>query len=158
MRALLKEINESFGIDQANVSKWILQIDCEKSDITKLWNKINHFGSAAPDNTIPVAFKIVVLDGADNIPPSAQQILKKVLYDQEGKVKYIFICRDQTKLIGHILSRGLAYRTRSMVERDAVGMPSCPKLLHSFSVIVDCLISRKYWIQSRRNSRNFSSN
>jgi DNA polymerase III delta prime subunit len=69
-----------------------------------------------------MAFKIIVLDGADLIPPSAQQILKKVLHDQEGKVKYIFVCRDQSKLIGHILSRGLTYRTRSMNERDAVGL------------------------------------
>jgi DNA polymerase III delta prime subunit len=75
-----------------------------------------------------MAFKIIVLDGADLIPPSAQQILKKVIHDQEGKVKYIFICRDQTKLIGHILSRGLTYRTRSMSERDAVGLSILPRL------------------------------
>jgi DNA polymerase III delta prime subunit len=85
-----------------------------------MWNKINHFGNSAPDQTIPIAFKILVMDGADNIPPSAQQILKKVIVDQEGKVKYIFVCRNQNKLIGHILTRGMAYRTRLMIEKDAV--------------------------------------
>ncbi len=116
------------GYYRWKLSLWVVsdvrslsQIDCEKVDITKIWNKIGYFGSTPTDNTIPIAFKIIVLDGADLIPPSAQQILKKVLSDQEGKVKYIFICRDQTKLIGHILARGLAYRTRTMSERDAVG-------------------------------------
>ena len=85
-----------------------------------MWSKITHFGNAKTDQTIPVAFKILVLDGADQIPPSAQQILKKVIYDQEGKVKYILVCRNQNKLIAHILSRGMAHRARSMNERDAV--------------------------------------
>ena len=101
------------------------QIDCEKQDITKMWNKINTFGTSKPDHTVPSAFKILVLDGADSIAPSAQQILKKVIYDQEDRVKYILICRNITKLIGHITTRGSAYATRPMLERDAVGEWRC---------------------------------
>lgn len=95
-----------------------------------MWNKINHFGNSSTDQTIPVAYKILVMDGADYIPPSAQQILKKVIYDQEGKVKYIFVCRNHNKLIGHILTRGTSYRTNLMAEKDAV----C-KLWHPINIL-----------------------
>mmetsp|Transcript_20039 Transcript_20039/g.28786 ORF Transcript_20039/g.28786 Transcript_20039/m.28786 type:complete len:519 (+) Transcript_20039:89-1645(+) len=122
VRVLLREMYESAGIEEEKVGKWIWIVDCESMDISKHFNKFYAFGNANIDRSIPVAYKIIVLDGADNIPPSTQQILKKVIVEQENKVKYICICRDQNKLIAHILSRGMHYRTKLMNERDAVAL------------------------------------
>jgi DNA polymerase III delta prime subunit len=66
--------------------------------------------------------KIICLDNADAIPPSAQQILKKIIQDNETTIKFIFICKDKNKLIGHILGKGVVFTSKRMSERVAVSM------------------------------------
>lgn len=71
-------------------------------------------------DTSEIKIKIVCLDNADVIPPSAQQILKKVMQDHEISVKFVFICTDKNKLIAYILQKAQPWYTAAMSEKDAI--------------------------------------
>lgn len=97
----------------------LLQLDCEKLDVQKMWGRVSAFASGPASARVP--YKLVVLDGADNITPTSQQLFKKVYADTEKKTKYIFICRSLSKMTGHVVAKGPHYSTHLGVERDALG-------------------------------------
>lgn len=98
---------------------FLLQLDCEKVDVAKMWGRVSAFAQGTPSARVP--YKFVVLDNADNISSSQQQFFKKVFTDTERRTKYIFICRSLTKLTGHVLAKGPQYHTHLGEERDALG-------------------------------------
>ena len=86
----------------------------------KLWGQVSSFAKGTPSARVP--YKFVVLDSADLIPPSSQQLFKRVFAETEKKTKYIFICRSLSKMTGHVLAKGSHYTTHLAVERDALGI------------------------------------
>ena len=95
------------------------QVNCEHIDVQKMWGKVTAFAQGTPSSRVP--YKIVVLDGADRITSTSQQMFKKVFAETEKKTKYIFICRSLGKLTGHVLAKGAQYSTHLALQRDALG-------------------------------------
>ena len=88
-------------------------------DAQKLWGRVSAFASSPSSGRVP--YKFVVLDSADYITPTSQQLFKKVYAETEKKTKYIFICRSLSKLTGHVLAKGPHFTAHLAVEREALG-------------------------------------
>lgn len=84
-----------------------------------MWGPVNDFAKGSPSPRVP--YKIVVLDNADHITPSSQQVFKRLHSETEKRTKYIFIVRSLSKLTGHVLGKGPQYTTKLPVELDALG-------------------------------------
>jgi DNA polymerase III delta prime subunit len=86
--------------------------------VQKMWGPVADFAKGKPSVRVP--YKIVVLDSADHITPTSQQIFKRVLAETDKRTKYIFICRSLGKLTGHVLGKGPQHTTNLAVEIDAL--------------------------------------
>lgn len=74
----------------------------------------------ADDNVTNISYKLMLFDNAHLIPPSTQQVLKKIIQDNTSKLRFIFVCPDFNKLIGHITSKATMLRTQRIQQRDAL--------------------------------------
>ena len=84
-----------------------------------MWGKVNDYAKGTPSVRVP--YKFVVIDGADHITPTQQQVFKKLFKETEKNTKYIIICRSLAKLTGHMLAKGPQYTANVAIERDALG-------------------------------------
>ena len=107
--------------------KFYLWINIKKftHDFSVLWQLLTKFVTTDLDKMVRVNFRIIVLDGADLIPPSAQQGLKRFLEEHLNGLKAVLICTDSNKIISNIQSRGVAVRTKHISEKDALLVMLC---------------------------------
>lgn len=108
------------------VSKWCLQVDATTyhvNDLNSLWAKVAKFADQPLERFFASAFRYLVIDNFDHIPPSSQQHLKKIMMNLGPMLKYLFICQDpRTCMIGYITGKATYARTKPINERDALSV------------------------------------
>ena len=87
--------------------------------MNKIWLKINTFAARA-EKSLYTPYRIVFVDNVDELTPSSQQALKKIMEDNDADLKFMFICTDPKKLIGNIQTRSFILRKFEMSEQDAL--------------------------------------
>lgn len=109
----------AIGMSSLTSGRWICKADCKDTEPAKIWLKLNTF-CAREETSLYTPYRIIFLDNVDELAPSAQQILKKIMETNEGLIKFIFVCTEPKKLIGHLQNRAFTLRTYSMKEKDAL--------------------------------------
>lgn len=66
------------------------------------------------------AFKIIILDEADNIPKTPQQALRRIIEKSPPNVKFILMCNYENKLIDPILSRCALFRFTPLNKENVI--------------------------------------
>jgi len=118
VQALLSEMCDAIGVKKETSSDFLMQVDSEQVDVQKMWGPVNDFAKGTPSPRVP--YKIVVLDNADHITPTSQQVFKRLHSETEKRTKYIFIVRSLSKLTGHVLGKGPQCATKLPEELDAL--------------------------------------
>lgn len=72
------------------------------------------------EKSLPVPYRIMFIDNVDEMPPSGQQILKKMMEKNNDIIKFFFTCTTPQKLIGFIQNHAFVLQTRKMREKDAL--------------------------------------
>lgn len=54
-----------------------------------------------------IKFKLIILDEADNMTPKAQNLISLLMEHFENKIKFLFTCNDQSKILESIQSKCL---------------------------------------------------
>lgn len=119
MTAFLSERQMAMGFDNTKIDGFLLKIDGSNRGL-KFDKIINSFYEQDLIPNLKVTFRVLVFDNADSILPSVQQSMKPLLESLEPTLRYIFICRDASKLVGFIQAKGTFFRTKSISERDAI--------------------------------------
>ena len=108
-RVFVQGLIDELNLDANQTMRWCLSVDAASivKDFNILWNKITRF-SDNPFEKLPVKYRLLIIDNISAMPPSVQQVFKKVIMEnQAGRLKYIFICNDpKTQLIGYIQNKG----------------------------------------------------
>jgi hypothetical protein len=103
--------------------KWCMFMDARKykKDLSTFWSRVTSFAEPPLDKTLMMKYRLLVVDNFDSIPPSSQQILKRIMEAYTGTLKYLFICPDpKACMTAYVLSKSTNFRTRSIQERDAL--------------------------------------
>lgn len=66
------------------------------------------------------AFKIIILDEADNIPKTPQQALRRIIEKSPSNVKFILMCNYENRLIDPILSRCALFRFTPLSKENVI--------------------------------------
>ena len=88
-------------------------------ELNRIWIKINAF-VAREEKSLPVPYKIIYIDNLDVMPPSGQQVLKKIMEKNTEIIKFFFTCTVAQKLIGYVSNHAFVLQTHKMREKDAL--------------------------------------
>ena len=92
-----------------------------KKDLALFWSRVTSFAEPPLDKFLVTKYRLLVVDNFDSIPPSSQQILKRIIEAYSTTLKYIFICPDpKISMTNFVLSKSTNVRTRSINEKDAL--------------------------------------
>lgn len=122
-KILITRFVDELNLPTPFISKWYLQIDANDytSDYNLLWIKIQKFSEQPMERVFIVKFRMVLIDNFDAIPPSSQQMMKRMLLLIGPNLRYLLICHEpKNAMIGFILSKSVIFRTKGIVERDAL--------------------------------------
>lgn len=72
------------------------------------------------EKSLPLPYRIIFMDNVDEVPPSGQQIIKKLMEKNNEIIKFFFTCTTPQKLIGFIQNHAFVLQTYKMREKDAV--------------------------------------
>jgi DNA polymerase III delta prime subunit len=95
------------------------QVDCKTLELPRLWIKLNGFVNHE-EKSLPVPYRIIFIDNVDEMPPSGQQILKKIMEKNAEVIKFFFTCTTPSKLTGFISNHAFVLQTHPIREKDAV--------------------------------------
>ena len=98
---------------------YVQQVDCRVPDLNRVWQKMNAFVNHE-EKSLPVPYRIMFIDNVDEIPPSGQQTLKKMMEKNNDIIKFFFTCTTPLKLTGFIQNHAFVLQTRKMREKDAL--------------------------------------
>lgn len=72
-------------------------------------------------NLPPNTHKLVLLDEADNMTPSAQQALRRIIENYSNTTRFLFACNNSTRLIEAIQSRCIIMKFSRLSEEQIIG-------------------------------------
>lgn len=98
---------------------YLHQLDCKVADLNRVWQVLNGFVNRE-EKSLPIPYRIVYLDNVDEVPPSGQQILKKIMEKNNEIIKFFFTCTTPQKLTTFIQNHAFVLQTHKMREKDAV--------------------------------------
>lgn len=117
-----QELGDDMGLSKAQSGRFVLFISAQ--DATKgfrdLWAKVNKFCESPIERYISAPFKVVVIDNMDDIPPSHQQGLKKLLEVHFMRTRWIFVASSVDKIIGFLHEGAKVLTTRRLLQKDAL--------------------------------------
>lgn len=126
IRILLSKFGDSLNLANHQFTKWCMDFDARKfsEDFNMLWSRIDRFVEPPIERFISTKFRLIVIDNFDVIPPSAQQIFKKLVMKTGPRAKYIFVCNSEPKtcMIGFLLGPATVLRTKIACERDTLSI------------------------------------
>ena len=117
------ELAETMDLGPSSFAKWALVVDGAAYDDVhghELISKIQKFIEPKLENSVTVAFRVVVVDNADQISHSNQTSLKKVMDTNLMKLKWILTCGSVKNLIGTMQTRGVLLTTKLASEKDSL--------------------------------------
>ena len=92
-----------------------------RKDLQTFWSRVTSFAEPPLDKYLLTKYRLLVVDNFDSIPPSSQQVLKRIMEAFSGTLKFLFICPDpKACMTGFVLSKSTNIRTRAISERDAL--------------------------------------
>jgi hypothetical protein len=103
--------------------KWCLHLDAKvfKKDLSTFWSKVTTFAEPPLEKYFVTKYRLLIIDNFDSVPPSSQQVLKRIMESFSSTLKYLFVCPDpKTCMTGFVLAKSTNLRTRSINERDAL--------------------------------------
>eukprot|EP01032_Pedospumella_encystans_P026939 gene26939-30457_t len=122
-KVFLNELIDIQKYKNSQAERWCLFLDAKlfRKDLQTLWSKVQSFAEPVIEKFIQTKYRLLVVDNFDSIPPSSQQILKRIMESFSGTLKYLFICPDpKTCMTGFVLNKSTNIRTRAINERDAL--------------------------------------
>lgn len=122
-KVFMAELIELMKFKPGQSEKWCLFMDAKKykKDLATFWSRVTTFAEPPLEKFITAKYRLLVVDNFDSIPPSSQQILKRIMEAYSGTLKYIFVCPDpKACMTTFVLTKSTNFRTRSINERDAL--------------------------------------
>lgn len=80
----------------------------ERRGINNIRSLIQDF--LTTDSNLPVPFKMVILDEADNLTPDAQSAMRRMMETKAESARFCLIANDVSKIIDSIVSRCCTFR------------------------------------------------
>lgn len=122
-KVFLNELIDIQKYKNSQIEKWCLVLDAKvfRKDLQTLWSRVTTFAEPPLDKFLMTKYRLLMIDNFDSIPPSSQQILKRIMEAYSGTLKYLFICPDpKSCMTGFVLAKSTNIRTRVISERDAL--------------------------------------
>jgi nucleoside-triphosphatase THEP1 len=121
IQKFVQDLTQDIRLTTSQMPKFVFEADATKFDnYGPLWTRISKFTEPVIERFITANFRMVVIDNADQVPPSQQQFLKRIMEMIGKRARWIFVCRDMKKLITYIQTMALNFNTNSISERNGL--------------------------------------
>mmetsp|Transcript_15116 Transcript_15116/g.25205 ORF Transcript_15116/g.25205 Transcript_15116/m.25205 type:complete len:533 (+) Transcript_15116:92-1690(+) len=123
VRVFVNGLVEAQGYKPIQADRWVMTLDANhyKKDLNTLWARVTKFVEPPLEKYLVVKFRLLVIDNFHMIPPSSQQILKRIMERYSVAVKYLFICPDPKQcMTGFVLAKTTSIKTRPINEKDCL--------------------------------------
>lgn len=117
------ELAETMDLGNASFSKWTMAIsatDYDENHGHEMIARISKFIEPKLEKAVSVAFRVIIIDNADQISHSNQTTLKKLMDSNLMRLKWIFTCSNVKNLIGGFQTKGLLLQTKGASEKDSL--------------------------------------
>jgi DNA replication protein DnaC len=123
-KVFMNDLVDMMKFKQAGqAEKWCLFMDAKqyRKDLSTFWSRVTTFAEPPLEKALATKYRLLVVDNFDSIPPSSQQILKRIMEAYSSTLKYIFICPDpKACMTNFVLTKSTSFKTRAINERDAL--------------------------------------